>query len=64
MPRGDKSKFCSIMFFIVSTLFSSFSASLTNIDNGFETPIAYANWIKHFSDIPADTIFFAKYLAA
>ena len=32
------------------------SANLIKIDNGFETPIAYANCIKHFSDIPAATI--------
>ena len=36
--------------------------SLKKIDNGLETPIAYASCIKHFSDTPADTIFLAKYL--
>ena len=34
------------------------------MDNGFETPIAYANCIRHFSETPAETIFFARYREA
>ena len=62
MPRGDKLKFSSTIFFIFSTFPSSPFASLIKIDNGFETPIAYANCIKHFSEAPEATMFFAKYL--
>ena len=45
-----------------------FSSSLSNkstyIDSGFDTPIAYANCIKHLSAIFEATMFFAKYLDA
>ena len=36
----------------------------TYMDKGLETPIAYANWIRHFSAIPEATTFFATYLEA
>ena len=64
MPLGDKLKLSSIIFFTFSTFVESSSANLTKIDKGFDTPIAYANCIKHFFDTPAATIFFAKYREA
>ena len=64
MPLGDKLKFFSITFLTSSTFPSSPFANFMKIDKGFDTPIAYASWIKHFSDTPAETIFFAKYLDA
>ena len=64
IPLGDKSKFSFIIFLIFSTFRLSESANFMNIDNGFETPIAYANCIKHFVEAPDETIFFARYLAA
>ena len=64
IPLGDRLKFSSIIFLTLSTFSSSPSANLIKIDNGFDTPIAYANCIKHFSETPAATIFFARYLDA
>ena len=49
-------KLLSITFLTSSTFFSSPSANFIKIDNGFETPIAYANWIKHLSETPAETM--------
>ena len=64
IPLGDKLKFSSIIFFTFCTFSSSPLANFIKIDNGFDTPIAYANCIRHFSEIPAATIFFARYLEA
>ena len=64
IPLGDKSKFLFIISITFFTFASSPSASFTEIERGLDTPIAYANWIRHLSEALDETIFFAKYLAA
>ena len=64
IPLGDKLKLSSIIFFTFSTFALSPLANLMKMDKGLDTPIAYAYWIKHLSETPAATIFFARYLEA